>query len=578
MPHASAGMNVEGIVDDGPRDALGRHLIVAGKLSADAFARAESLARESGEPLEHVLTRLGLIGERDLAEGFAHVLQLPLLAANAYPEQPLLSERLKPKFLRDARVVPIEERGDAIVVAMANPLDAYTCEAVRFAVGKPIVCRVAYPADLEAALQRLYGDGKSQVGAILDQAGQRESTSAADDIDRLRDCASDAPVIRLVNLLIAQAVEARASDIHIEPMESALRVRYRVDGVLQPAESPPQRLASAVISRIKIMAKLNIAERRLPQDGRISLAVRGRDIDFRVATTPGTHGESVVLRILDQSQLSLDFAALGFEEELIRGFRAELERPHGIILVTGPTGSGKTTTLYTALTELNAPGKKLLTIEDPVEYQLDGVVQVQVKPQIGLSFASALRAFLRQDPDIMMVGEIRDLETAQIAVQAALTGHLILSTLHTNDAASAITRLIDMGVEDYLLTSTVNAIAGQRLVRTLCTECREPFEALPEFSARVELNDSAGGKPIVLYRAKGCDACRHTGYSGRTSILELLPITGRIRQSILAGEDAGQIQRHALAEGLQTMRAHGLAKVRAGITTVEEVMRATRSV
>jgi general secretion pathway protein E len=481
---------------------------------------------------------------------------------------------LKPKFLRDARIVPIEDRGDAVVIAMSNPLDDYAREAVRFAVGKPIVCRVAYPADLEAALQRLYGDGRSEIGTILGQSEPRESALATDDIDRLRDSASDAPVIRLVNLLIAQAVEARASDIHIEPMESALRVRYRIDGVLQPAESPPQRLASAVISRIKIMAKLNIAERRLPQDGRISLAVRGRDIDFRVATTPGAHGESVVLRILDQSQLSLDFATLGFEDALVRSLRAELERPHGIILVTGPTGSGKTTTLYTALTELNSPGKKLLTIEDPVEY---GIVQVQVKPQIGLTFASALRAFLRQDPDIMMVGEIRDLETAQIAVQAALTGHLILSTLHTNDAASAITRLIDMGVEDYLLTSTVNAIAGQRLVRTLCTACREPFEALPEVVARLGLDD-AGMRAITLYRANGCEACRHTGYSGRTSILELLPVTDRIRHAILAGEDAGQIQKHALAEGLQSMRAHGFTKARLGITTIEEVVRATRTV
>ena len=447
---------------------------------------------------------------------------------------------------------------------------------MRFAVGRKVRIVVGTPADIEAAHQRLYGEGKSQIRAIFEETTGGPSESLGEDVDRLRDSASDAPVVRLVNHLITGAVEARASDIHIEPMENELRVRYRIDGVLQPVESPPQRLASPVISRIKIMARLNIAERRLPQDGRISLAIRGRDIDFRVATTPGTHGESVVLRILDQSQLSLDFATLGFEDDIVARFRAELERPHGIILVTGPTGSGKTTTLYTALTELNAPGKKLLTIEDPVEYQLDGIVQVQVKRDIGLSFANALRAFLRQDPDIMMIGEIRDLETAQIAVQAALTGHLILSTLHTNDAASAVTRLIDMGVEDYLLTSTVNAIAAQRLVRTLCVQCREPYEALAELVERFDL--PAGGRPVTLHRAKGCEACRHTGFSGRTSIVELLSLSDPLRHAILSGADAGAIQKLALSEGMQTMRAHGFRKARAGETTIEEVLRATRNV
>ncbi|HUD53461.1 type II secretion system ATPase GspE, partial [Parvibaculum sp.] len=400
----------------------------------------------------------------------------------------------------------------------------------------------------------------------------------SDDVERLKDIASEAPVIRLVNLLITRAVEARASDIHIEPMDGELRVRYRVDGVLQEVESPPQRLSSAVISRIKIMAKLNIAERRLAQDGRIRLAVRGKDIDFRVSTTPTIHGESVVLRILDRGSLKLDFAALGFDDEILGAFRDVLDRPHGILLVTGPTGSGKTTTLYTSLLELNTPDKKILTIEDPVEYQLKGINQVQVKPQIGLTFATALRSFLRQDPDIMMIGEIRDLETAEIAVQAALTGHLILSTLHTNDAASAVTRLLDMGVEDYLLTSTINGIAAQRLVRRLCPHCRQPYEALPEMLERLGLGAFAAGRTVTLYRATGCAHCSHTGYLGRSSVLEVLAMTDRLRQLVLAHAESGLLRKAAIEDGMQTMHFHGLKKVLAGETTVEEVLRVTREV
>jgi general secretion pathway protein E len=558
------------------RSRLTRHLLAQGHLTPDSLARGQEIATESGEKLEIVLPKLGLVSERALAEAFASVLKLPLAAPSNFPDVAILERQLKPKFLHEARLLPIEETAEGVSIAMANPLDSYTTEAVRFAVGKTVRIFVALPADLEAAHQRLYGEGKSQIRALFEKSEGAQSLLRGEDVERLKDSASDAPVVRLVNHIITGAVEAHASDIHIEPMENELRVRYRIDGVLQPVESPPQRLASSVISRVKIMARLNIAERRRPQDGRISLAVRGRDIDFRVSTVPGAHGESVVLRILDQSHLALDFPVLGFEDDLIAKLRAELERPHGIILVTGPTGSGKTTTLYTALTELNTPGKKLLTIEDPVEYQLDGIVQVQVKPQIGLSFANALRAFLRQNPDIMMVGEIRDLETAEVAVQAALTGHLILSTLHTNDAASAVTRLIDMGVEDYLLTSTLNAIAAQRLVRTLCLACRESYTAMPEMLDRFGLDDT--GEHVVLYRPKGCEACRHTGFSGRTSILELLPVSDEIRQAILSGQDAGRIQKVALDQGMRTMRAHGLAKALLGTTTVEEVLRATRSV
>jgi len=562
---------------DGERAKLTRHLVACGKLTADALARAEQIAAESAERIEIVLTRLGLVGERDLAEAFAAVLKLPLAAPGDYPQSPVLEERLKRKFLRDARIVPLGESEAGVGIATANPLDTYAVEAVRFAVGKPVIVHVAYPADLEAAHQRLYGEGKSQIHEIFEETRGRAGDSYGEDVDRLKDIASDAPVVRLVNLLITRAVEARASDIHIEPMENELRVRYRIDGVLQPVESPPQRLAAAIVSRVKIMAKLNIAERRLAQDGRIGLAVRGRDIDFRVSTVPTVHGESLVLRILDREHLDLDFGRLGFEEDLVARFKSLLAEPHGIVLVTGPTGSGKTTTLYTALTALSTPDRKVLTIEDPVEYQLAGVNQVQVKPQIGLTFAGALRSFLRQDPDIMMVGEIRDLETAEIAVQAALTGHLILSTLHTNDAASAVTRLLDMGVEDYLLTSTINGVAAQRLVRTLCPACREAYKPLPELVEKLGLARLAGSRPLLLHRAKGCEACNHTGYRGRSAIVEVLSVDDPIRQAILKNTDAGAIERLACEAGMQSMYAHGLKKALAGVTTIEDVMRVTRT-
>jgi general secretion pathway protein E len=439
------------------RQALGQLLIDRGRLSQPALERAERLTAESGERLELVLTRLGLVAERDLADALAQLLHLPLATARDFPDSPIREDRLTKRFLKEMQVIPLEERPDRLIIAIVNPLDSYAVEAVRFAVGKPIYCSVAYPADFDAAFDRLYGEGKSEIHQIAEDAGQRPDIGTNDDVERLKDIASEAPVIRLVNVLITRAVEARASDIHIELMEGELRVRYRIDGVLHEVEAPPARLSAAVISRVKIMARLNIAERRLAQDGRIKLAVRGKDIDFRVSTTPTIHGESLVLRILDRGSLKLTFPALGLEDAVATRFREVLDRPHGILLVTGPTGSGKTTTLYTALLELNTADRKILTIEDPVEYQVKGVNQVQVKPQIGLTFATALRSFLRQDPDIMMVGEIRDLETAQIAVQAALTGHLILSRLHTNDAASAVTRLLDMGIETYLLTSTIKA-------------------------------------------------------------------------------------------------------------------------
>ena len=555
---------------------LCERLIAAGKLNSSGLERAQRLQSESGERLEAVLTSLGLVSERDVTELVSELLGLPLKTAREFPSAPVLQGQLNHRFLKQARLIPLEERSDAVVIAMADPLDEFAAEAVGYAVDKRVIRCAAYPADIDAALERLYGDGKTQIDEILDATAERHDDSVREDVDRLKDLASEAPVIRLVNLLITRAVETRASDIHIEPMDGELRVRYRIDGVLHEIESPPRRLQSAIISRIKIMAKLNIAERRLAQDGRIRLAVRGKEIDFRVSTTPTIHGESVVLRILDRSGLALDFVALGIEDDLRGQIIEILARPHGILLVTGPTGSGKTTTLYASLLTLNTPDKKILTIEDPVEYQLKGINQLQVKPQIGLTFPSALRSFLRQDPDIMMIGEIRDLETAQIAVQAALTGHLILSTLHTNDAASAVTRLLDMGIEDYLLTSTVNAVVGQRLVRVLCQHCREAFEPLASFVERMQLQKLAGERSITLFRPRGCSQCNGTGFWGRTVILEILVVTDTVRNLVLQKAEARRLKECAIAEGMLTMHVHGMRKVLSGITTIEEVLRVAR--
>jgi general secretion pathway protein E len=405
---------------------------------------------------------------------------------------------------------------------------------------------------------------------------QRDELAFDADVQQLKDLASEAPVIRLVSHIITNALEARASDIHIEPFENRLAVRYRIDGVLHEVESPPRRFSAAVISRVKIMANLDIAERRLPQDGRIRLRVHGKDIDLRISTVPTMHGESVVMRILDKGGVALDFARLGFEDDILERFLAVLMQPHGILLVTGPTGSGKTTTLYTALERLNQPDVKILTVEDPVEYQMPGINQIQVKPQINLTFANALRSIVRQDPDVIMIGEIRDLETAEIAVQSALTGHLVLSTVHTNDAASTMNRLLDMGVEDYLLTSTVIGVLAQRLVRTLCPHCKEAHAALPEIVDQMRLHRFSAEKEITLYRPIGCAQCAHTGYTGRISIMEMLPVSDPLRSLVMKHAGATELRNQAVAEGMLTMYEDGLRKAVRGITTFEEVLRVTR--
>ncbi len=559
---------------DAADEAVIELLIRRGKLDDAGVQRVRRVQTDGGEALHSLLVKLGLVSELEMADALAKVLGLPLAQQPDFPDQPLLDGVLSHKFQKDSRVLPLAETADEVVLAMADPLDSFAAGAVAVATGRAVQRRVATPADIEKAQERLFGKSGSALSDIVDTLN--DGAGDGGDAERLRDMASEAPVIRFVNQLIGRAVEARASDIHIEPFESKLRVRYRVDGLLQEVETPPGRLTAAIVSRVKIMSKLNIAERRLPQDGRIKLAIRGKEVDFRVSTVPTMHGESVVMRILDRGGAVFEFSALGIDEGVLQPYLQMLERPNGILLVTGPTGSGKTTTLYTSLLQLNTPDKKILTVEDPIEYQLEGVNQVQVKAQIGLTFANVLRSLLRQDPDIIMIGEIRDLETAQIAAQAALTGHLVLSTLHTNSAASSVTRLLDMGLEDYLLASTLNGISAQRLLRTLCAHCREPNPALPEIAAQQKLERFTDGEPIRLYRPVGCSRCNNTGYFGRTGIAEMLVISDEIRRLVLRREDAGAIQRAAVEGGMRSLYEDGMRKVVRGMTSLEEVLRVTR--
>ena len=559
-------------------------LLGSGRCDARTIERGRRVADESGGRLDIVLVQLGLVSERDIAAAYSGLLDAPVLGPPDYPEASVLPEILLPRFLRSARAVPVRfdegVAGGALTLALADPLDPFTPDAVAAATGCAVRIAVAIPIELEAAFDRLY---PSEDGGTADAETQDQTDAPfEEDTERLKDLASEAPVIRLVNGIIARAVETHASDIHIEPFEDGVRVRYRYDGVLHEADSPPSRLAAAITSRIKIMSRLDIAERRLPQDGRIKLAVRGQEVDFRVSTIPTLWGETVVLRVLDRSAVAFDYDRLGMAKPLVRQFTASLNLPNGIVLVTGPTGSGKTTTLYTGLLGLNSVERKIVTIEDPVEYQLRGVNQVQVKPQIGLDFASLLRSILRQDPDVIMVGEIRDLETAQIAVQAALTGHLVLSTVHTNSASATITRLRDMGLEDYLMTAVLRGVLAQRLVRRLCRHCRRVDEAAPDIAARFDLERRAASLALPpgaprLWHPVGCTHCRHTGFAGRQAIAEYLQPDDEVERLIFARADHSDIERAAVANGMRTMFDAGLDAALAGDTTVEEVVRSIRA-
>jgi general secretion pathway protein E len=546
----------------------------AGKLSKNDLRRLEHLKQSTDEAVPQLLVKLGLCSELDVADTMCVITGLDKVAAEQYPADNSLSFAISKRFLQQYHLVGLSETADEVVLAMMNPLDEFVLGAIRLLVDKAISVKVGLQSDIDKSIALQFGEQQSDKDELLNN--EQNDEIDAEDLEHLKDLASEAPVIRRVNQVLQQAIELKASDIHIEPFEQSLKIRLRVDGVLQTLDDLPIASAPAILSRVKIMAKLDIAERRLPQDGRIKVQMLGKELDLRVSTIPTLYGESVVLRLLDKENIVLDFAALGFTGRHCEQFFSVLSQPHGIILITGPTGSGKSTTLYTALKQLNTAERKIITVEDPVEYQLEGINQIQVKPQIGLNFASALRSIVRQDPDVIMIGEMRDLETAQIAVQSALTGHLVLSTLHTNDAAGGITRLLDMGLEEYLISSTVNGILAQRLVRVLCPHCKK---ACPAPAKLVEECRQRGlietPQSFDIYQAEGCDHCGRIGYRGRRAIIEFLPMSTRIKQQVMQHQQASVIQQQAIDEGMRTLYEDGLKKVIEGVTTLEEVLRVT---
>jgi general secretion pathway protein E len=541
---------------------LGEMLLERQFVTAEDLQRALELQKERGEKIGKILIDAGYCSARDVMAVLAEQLRVPLATIDGPPPVSPETEKLSPRFLRQFRCLPIALQDSSVTVAMSDPLDFETLSAIRTFTGLRVDPVLASEQEILDAVDRYYGESGRTLTPDFDGDGQ-----AAEDLEHLRDMASEAPVIRLVNAMIAQAVEKRASDIHIEPFEKEFRIRYRIDGVLFSQDSPPRELKAAIISRVKLMAKLNIAERRLPQDGRIKIKTLGREVDLRVSTLPTLYGESVVMRLLDRSAGDFyDLKKLGFDAHMLSRMEYYTSLPHGIFLVTGPTGSGKSTTLYSALKRINQPDKKIITIEDPVEYQMDGINQLHVNTQIGLTFAAGIRHIVRQDPDVIMIGEIRDRETADIAIRSALTGHFVYSTLHTNDAPSAITRLADMGVENFLMSSSLVSVLAQRLVRVICKRCRvtEGTRYTPD------------GDSIETYRGAGCDSCFGTGYTGRVGIFELMELNDEIRRKIMAGADAVDLTQSARKNGMRNLREDGWLKVRNGVTTVDEVMRVTQ--
>ena len=542
---------------------LGELLIRKGLLDADDLEQALELQRERGDKIGKILVDLGFVNPRDVLATLSEQLQIPLLAADDFPPVLPEVERITPKYMRQFLFLPIRIDETKLTVAMADPLDFETVATLRQFSGLNVKGVLAAEQEILDAIDKYFGE-QEQEGD--NEFGAGDDSDAA-QIEHLRDMASEAPVIRLVNGMISRALELRASDIHLEPFEKDFRVRFRVDGVLHDQEAPQRELRAAVISRIKLMARLNIAERRLPQDGRIKIKALGHEVDLRVSTLPMLYGESVVMRLLDRSAGDFyDLDNLGFDDLMLHRMEHFTKLPHGIFLVTGPTGSGKSTTLYSALKLINGPQKKIITIEDPVEYQMDGINQIHVNPQIGLTFAAGLRHIVRQDPDVIMVGEIRDRETADMSIRSALTGHFVYSTLHTNDAPSAITRLTDMGVENYLLTSSLVAVLAQRLVRKICRHCK----------IEDGLVDTPAGMQIRAWRGAGCEQCIGTGYSGRVGIFELMEMNEELRRLIMHNEDASVLTDSARRNGMRNLREDGWEKIDRGVTTVEEVLRVTQ--
>lgn len=556
---------------------IGELLIEEGLIKAEQLKRALEEQQQTGERIGFILVKLGFITEDDLVEVIARQFHVP--AVN--PSQLSISKEvlglIPLNIVQKYHVIPFGLMGNTLNIALADPGDLFLIEDVRFLTRKAILAHVARESSIKEVIGRYYEDENfEEVLGILREEADAQLIEAAEDADLalMEGAAEQAPVVKLVNLILMDAIRKLASDIHIEPYEKFMRVRFRLDGVLYEIMRPPLQMKNAIISRLKIMSRLDIAERRLPQDGRIKLRVKGREMDFRVSVLPTLFGEKVVLRLLDKSSLQLDMTKLGFNEEQLKHFREAIYAPYGMVLVTGPTGSGKTTTLYSALSELNKISQNISTAEDPIEYNLTGINQVQVHDAIGLNFASALRSFLRQDPDIIMVGEVRDFETAEVAIKAALTGHLVLSTLHTNDAPSTVNRLLNMGVESFLVSSAVNLVLAQRLVRKLCMDCRTKEGVIPEALIDLGVKEEDIGS-FECFRGRGCPACSHTGYRGRVALYEVMPMHEQIRELVLLGASAAEIKKQAIDVGMMTLRQSGIEKLKRGVTSVEEVIRSS---
>lgn len=558
---------------------LGELLVSKGLITPKQLEDALQEQKISGAKLGSALVKLGYISEKNLVSFLSRHYGVPAIDLSEVQIDPEVIKMIPPDVVFKYQVIPFKRLGSTLRVAMSDPSNILAIDDIKFLTSCHVEVFVSTESAIKAAIDKFYDSTESlaDIMGTMEEIDKMELLEEAEEVDirELQQASEDAPVVKLVNLILNEAIKRRASDIHLEPYEKVFRVRFRVDGVLHEFMKPPMKLKNAIISRVKIMAKLDIAERRLPQDGRIKMKFgKDKEMDFRVSVLPTLFGEKVVLRLLDKSNLQLDMTKLGFEEKYLKEFKEAIHKPYGMVLVTGPTGSGKTTTLYSALAELNQITENISTAEDPVEFNLMGINQVQIHEEIGLTFASCLRSFLRQDPDIIMVGEIRDYETAEIAIKAALTGHLVLSTLHTNDAPSTITRLLNMGIEPFLVASSVNLIAAQRLARMICEYCRQPVQVSPQMLLNLgvtpeEISD------FVCYKGTGCPRCNNTGYKGRIGIYEVLPMREEIRELTLQGASAMEIKKEAMRIGMKTLRQAALTKLKEGITTVEEVLKST---
>ncbi len=564
------------------RKLIGEILVELGSVTEDQVREALEIKRRKGGATGAVLVELGYCAESDISMALAVQSGMRVVNIDELEISPEVISKIDGLTARTYRIVPVAFKNGRLTVAMGDPENFRTLDDLHFLLGMEIDGAVADPAGIQRAMDKYYKEGGGSIEDVMDELEDLNATffnpeneaAMAFDLNDLQAMSDSQPVKKLLNLVLLQAIRDKASDIHFEPFEDEFKMRYRIDGVLYEMVPPPRHIAMAVASRIKVMANLDIAERRLPQDGRIELNVGGNPVDLRVSVLPTVFGESVVMRVLDRGQVSLDLAKVGMRDDEMANFREILNLPNGIVIVTGPTGSGKTTTLYSALREINKPETKIITTEDPVEYDIDGLVQVQINSDIGLTFASCLRSILRQDPDTILVGEMRDLETAEIAIHASLTGHLVFSTLHTNDAPTAVTRMLDMGIEPFLLTATLEAILAQRLVRRICTNCRAEFQPTEEMLMELSLTpDDVRGR--TFFYGRGCDQCNNTGYRGRTAIFELIRLDDELRELIRTSASSNVLRNEAKRRGMRSLRESGLMSIYDGVTTIEEVVRET---